>query len=135
METILSRPLEENYDTLHPVDEISEFNAFLRNVIARYDDNVVMQAEYDRMQNDLLHYAELHDDMNASDGTKFYKNMREIRRARRRIKSENELLYPIYNYIKGNAHFTADLNNLLGRCRTVKSTVESRSYIARTDVI
>ena len=135
METILTRPLVQTYDTLHPVDEINEFNAFLRKVVARYDDNVVMQAEYDRMQNDLLHYAELHDDMSASAGTKLYKNIRDVRRARRNLKSENELLYPIYMYLKENTRFTNDLNQLLGRCRTVKSTVENRSYIARSDII
>ena len=83
----------------------------------------------------LLHYIELHEDMNASEGYKTYRKLAEVRRERRVCKNENELLLPIYTFIQQNPKFINELATVLGRTRTAREAINKRMYSARTDVI
>ena len=111
------------------------FNRFLINVVAQYEANERMRSECEQKSQDLLHFIELHDDMNASEGYKIYRKMADVRRERRISKNENELLSPLYNFIQQNQRFINELSSVLGKTRTAKELIEKRIYSARTDVI
>jgi len=133
--TILIQRNIEDYDQTNALDTICEFNQFLREVVSRYESNERIRVECDQKSSDLLHYIELHDDMNASDGYKTYKKLAEVRRERRVCKNENELLAPLYSYIQQNPKAINELTAVLGRCRAAKEAIDRRIYSARTDII
>lgn len=128
-----SNPVE--YDTLHVIDTIREFNRFLKAVVSHYEENERLRLESDHKSSDLLHYIELHGDMNASEGYKAYKMLAQVRRERRCRKNENELLAPLYAYIQQHAKAVNELSFVLGRCRGIKETIDKRAYCPRTDII
>lgn len=123
------------YDPLHAIDTLCEFNRFLREVVSRYEENDRLRIESENKSNDLLHYIELRGDMNASDGYKAYKKLAEVRRERRCCKNENELLSPLYAFIQQNTKAINELSSILGRCRGIKELIDKRTYCARTDII
>lgn len=131
---LVNRNLAE-YDPLHAIDMICEFNHFLKNAVSRYEENERLRIESEKKSNDLLHYIELRNDMNASEGYKAYKKLAEVRRERRCCKNENELLAPLYTFIQQNTKAINELASVLGRCRGIKEVIEKRSYCARTDII
>ena len=123
------------YDPLQAIDTICEFSRFLRDVVSRYEENDRIRVECENKSNDLLHYIELHGDMNASEGYKAYKKLAEVRRERRCCKNENELLTPLYTFIQQNTKAINELATVLGRCRNIKEIIDKRTYCARTDII
>lgn len=131
---LVGRNISE-FDPLHAIDTICEFNRFLREVSSRYDENERIRVDCENKSNDLLHYIELRSDMNASEGYKAYKKLAAVRRERRCCKNENELLAPLYAFIQQNSKVINELNSILGRCRTIKENIEKRAYSARTDII
>jgi len=135
MPTILVNHNISECDPLHAIDMLCEFNRFLKDAVSRYEENERLRVENEKRSNDLLHYIELRNDMNASEGYKAYKKLAEVRRERRCCKNENELLTPLYTFIQQNAKTINDMTSVLGRCRTIKETIEKRGYCARTDII
>ena len=131
---LVNRNLAE-YDPLHAIDALCEFNRFLRDVVSRYEENDRLRIECENKSNDLLHYIELRGDMNASEGYKAYKKLAEVRRERRCCKNENELLAPLYAFIQQNTKAINEMTAVLGRCRGIKEVIEKRTYCARTDII
>ena len=133
--TILVNRNIAEYDPLHALDTLCEFNHFLKAAVSRYEENERLRVESEKKSNDLLHYIELRSDMNASEGYKAYKKLAEVRRERRCCKNENELLAPIYTFVHQNTKLINELTSVLGRCRGVKELIEKRAYCARTDII
>ena len=126
---------DSSYDTLNPVEELARFNAFLRNVIKRYEGNEVEKQQLEWKISDILHYVEFTDNLSASKGFKIYQKLREIRNERRKLKKENELLFPLYEFAKTNRKIENDLNQLLGKCRAAKNLIDNRRYATKTDVL
>lgn len=122
------------FDSLSPEEKLREFLAFCRDVIARYEDNARRQTETERATQDLLHYVELSEDMNACRGYCMYSKIAETRRERRACKSENELLQPLYDFLKDKSLIN-QLAQIQGQCRTAKESINLRTYTLRTDVI
>ena len=122
-------------DPLNAVDMLTAFNRFLLEVTARYEANERVLTECEQKSQDLLHYIELHDDMNAAEGYKTYRKLAEVRRERRIRKNENELLSPLYSFMKQNPRFATELAQALGKTRSSRETIEKRCYSAKTDVI
>ena len=123
------------FDPLDAIEMLCEFNRFLKDAVSRYEENERLRVESEKKSNDLLHYIELRNDMNAAEGYKAYKKLAEVRRERRCCKNENELLAPIYTFIQQNTKVINELTTVLGRCRGIKDLIEKRSYCARTDII
>ena len=133
--TILIQRSIADYDQTNAVEMLAAFNRFLIEVVARYEGNELSITDCDRKSSDLLHYIELHEDMNASEGYKTYKKLALVRRERRISKNENVLLLPMYNFIKQNPRLVNDLASVLGKTRAAKESIEKKIYSARTDII
>ena len=125
---------KQEYDSLKPEETLKEFLKFARSVISRYEDDQKLQADLEQETQDLLHYMELSDNMNACMGNEMYKKMREIRRQRRDCKHEIELLKPLYDYLSDQT-VIQQLSKIQGQCRTSKDAIALRSYTLRTDVV
>ena len=125
---------KQEYDSLKPEETLKDFLKFARGVITRYEDNQRLQADLEQETQDLLHYMELHDNMNACMGNEMYKKMREIRRQRRNCKHEIELLKPLYDFFSDQT-VIQQLSKIQGQCRTSKDAIALRSYTLRTDVV
>lgn len=131
---IITLKRSEEFDSLHPEEKLREFLSFARDVISRYEENVRLQTELETETQDLLHYVELSDNMDACKGNKMYKKVREVRRKRRACKNEIDLLKPLYEYLSDKTLIN-QLSKIQGQCRTSKETISSRQYTLRTDVI
>ena len=125
---------DEDFDTLHPHEQIKAFVSFLTSVKKRYEDNQRVQKENEDKTQDILHFIELSENMNASRGFSMYRKMSVVRRERRNCKSENDLLQPIYDFITANP-IIDQLSQVQGKCRTTKEVVSRRRYNMKTDVI
>ena len=91
---------------------------------------------YEKETQDVLHYIELHANMNAADGNEMYKKLREIRRNRRQCKNEMDLLEPAYNFFKTQAaELATQLSVVQGKCKQLKAGIDGRQYTLRTGVI
>lgn len=123
------------YDTTNPVEHISDFVAFAKLVITRYEENDRLIRVYDQETQDVLHYIELHENLNAAQGNEMYKKLREIRRKRRLNKNEMDLLEPVYNFFKTQSELTDQLPAVQGKCKQLKAGINGRQYTLRTGVI
>lgn len=134
MNTILKRE-NADYDQLDALEIIEEFNHLLKEVEQLFNENESIRKESDARLTDLLHYAELHADLNASQGYRVYKQITDARRERRRAKNENELLEPLLEFMRQNPKVVNDIGTLLGRLRGTKRCIDQRIYMARTKII
>lgn len=123
------------YDTLMPDKNITEFISFCREVKSRYEGNARETSNKEEELQDLMHYVELHGDLDCKGGYALYKKIRETRRERRKCKSENELLLPVYNWIAANDTALNRLAEALGNVRKAAELIDNKKYIARTDVL
>lgn len=126
---------EIEFDSLDPVNQLQTFMAFAKDVITRYEENQRLWDETDKQTQDILHFIELSENLNAANGYKAYKKLAEVRRNRRQYKSEIDLLEPLYEYLKNNMSVINQLTMIQGKCRTNKETIQMRSYSMRTEVI
>lgn len=124
----------EEFDSLKPEENLKNFLSFARNVISRYEDNQKLQSDLEAETQDLLHYVELSDNMNACMGNNMYKKMREIRRKRRACKNEIDLLKPLYEYLS-DKKMLSELAQIQGKCHTAKEVISARQYTLRTGVM
>lgn len=131
---IITLKRSEEFDSLHPEEKLREFLGFARDVISRYEENVRLQTELETETQDLLHYVELSDNMDACKGNKMYKKVREVRRKRRACKNEIDLLKPLYEYLSDKTIIN-QLSQIQGKCKTSKEVISQRQYTLRTDVI
>ncbi len=123
------------YDTLKPDENLTDFLSFCRDVKMRYEGNARETEEKEDELQDLEHWAELHDDLDCKGGYAIYKKIREARRDRRKCKSENELLYPLYDWVNKNEKALNALAQVLGRVRETADVIDNRKYTARTNVL
>lgn len=125
---------QSDFDSLQPEEKIRVFVAFAKDVLSRYEEDVRRQSELEQQTQDLLHYVELSENMNACRGYCMYSKMAEIRRERRACKNEIDLLQPLYDFLKDKAVIN-QLAQIQGKCRTSKEAISMRSYTLRTDVV
>lgn len=133
--TMLKHHETEKYDTLDALEIVEEFNTLLKEAEQVYDENETIRKGSDAQITDLLHYAELHGDLNACDGYRVYRQIADSRRTRRRAKDENELLEPLLEFMHQNPKLVNDIGALVGRIRGTKRCIDQRVYQARTDII
>lgn len=136
-EHIEPRPVlysDEEYDTLHPDETFRNFCAAVRTMLSRYEVHKERLEKLEAQMQDLLHFIEMGKNKNAKDGFILYQKLCEVRRERRIIKNEIDLLQPIYN----NFHDTSlldHLGNIQGECHTVKQLIDRKGYSVRTDIL
>ena len=133
--TVLPHRHDEEYDSMNVLEIVEGFNALLTQVQSIYDENETMLKKCEDEELDLLHYAELSHNLNASQGYKLYKNLSRVLRERRRCKDENELLTAVYAFAKENPRLINQISTLLGKTRGTKRCIDQRIYQARTNII
>ncbi|MBR3739482.1 MAG: hypothetical protein IKN04_03370 [Clostridia bacterium] len=131
--TFLHRDIE--FDELHPEDSIRTFVAFATEVLSRYNFNKTMITECDDKQQDILHFIELSDNLNAKEGYKKYKQLADIRRERRKCKLENELLEQVFQFFNTNKAMLDQLKRIQGTCRKEKDNLSNLRYNIRTNIL
>jgi len=132
---ILKHKTIEDNDLSDTVEILDDFNSLLSNIIQIYDANASEANLHEAEVNDLLHYAELHDNLNACEGYKVYRKIAKARRERRRCKDENELLAAAYAFVKDNPRLIHEVSNLLGKTRGARRTIDQRIYTTRTNIV
>ena len=125
---------EEEYDTLHPEMILKEFCSNVRGMLGRYESNKERLSKLEQEMQDLLHYVEMSKNKNALDGFKLYKRLCDVRRERRSIKNEIDLLQPVYDLFHGTKVLD-QLTQVQGTCRTTKQAIDNRAYTIRTDIL
>lgn len=122
------------YDSSKPEETIRNFVSDIRGMVRKFEWNKARITEIETELVDLEHYIEIASYKTVPNGYKLYRKLAELRRERRACKNENELLQPVYEHF----HATEALNRLStvqGECAKVKSAIDSRCYLVRTDIL
>ena len=122
----------DTYEFLDPEQALKTFGKFLRDVETRYETNEERVATWQDATQDLLHEIEFAPKMNAAKGYAAYAKLREIRIERRRAKTENELIEPMYDWLKGYPDMVNQIGKVQGDSRVTKEKINNRSYTQRT---
>ena len=122
------------HDTLNADEQIRRFRDFLSNVIARYEGNCREQEEAERQETDLKHAIELADHLTDKEKRLLFRNMRKCLQTRRACKSENELLQPLYDFVRDKELYNR-LGNIQGQIMSKKDIIRGRTYVCRTPVL
>lgn len=93
---------------------------------SNYDNVKVKEAE----TQDLLHEIEL-SNFNASQGCILAKELQKVRRERRKMKDENELLFYLYDMVKKNPGFKNTLINVHKNIKKKERDINERYYKAK----
>ena len=128
---------EKDFDTLNAEETLRTFCAFLRSVIARYEENKRKQEEAEAQEMDLSHCMELVDGLTEKEKLMIFRRLTDALQTRRTCKAENEILIPLYNYISDKELINQLINKLAqiqGATGTVKDTINNRSYGCRTSI-
>lgn len=124
----------KEYDTLNSVERVKEFCDFIREVNARYEDNIRQQEEAELMENDIRHCIELAPKLTEKEKKYLYSKLTEILQTRRACKSENEILQPIYSYFSDKVLLNK-LSQIQGTVDNLKDIISNRTYSCRTSVL
>lgn len=115
-------------------EDIEETLATLRDIVVelpkRYEMNEQMIKKLDDECNDIAHYMEFCD-LDAAKGYQAYKDMQKLRKERRLLKNENELIDPAISLLKELNKFDQRLNFSIGKVRKVKEVHGVRRYRVR----
>lgn len=89
-------------------------------VIEYYKYTLEEEERLDKATQDVLHYIELSENLNAPEGYKAYKLLRDIRRKRRKIKDDHRVIKPLYialTQTKIHERRSLTLGNMEKACR------------------
>ena len=121
-------------DTLHADEQIRKFREFIAAVISRYDGNVVEQANAERQEQDLKHAIELADHPTDKEKRLLFRNLKNVLKARRACKSENEILQPFYDLVSDRRLYNK-LGEIQGAVKNKKDVLSARQYTCRTSAL
>ena len=133
-QTVSFKGGQQNYDSLDVVNVLKNFCLFIRDVVARYDDNVRKQEEAETMEMDLEHCIELAEKLTEKEKKTLYNKLTDVLQTRRACKSENEILQPLYNYFNDKVLMNK-LNQIQGTAANVKDIISNRTYSCRTGIL
>jgi hypothetical protein len=116
-------PIETGESILRYIDHISE----------AYSANYDRIGELDRQLCDLNHIIEF-TPMDIQKGYKFAKQLQDLRKERRALKDENELLKPIHKFLSTgqSTAFRNGLANAIGKAKQRERTLPLRVYTPRS---
>lgn len=103
-------------------------------ILDTYPANYDKIGELEKQQCDLLHQIEF-EPIVPPRGYKMLRELKEMRLERRKLKDENELLKPLYDYLNtGNAqNFTVGMVNNLGKAKRRNEQLGNREYSPRSE--
>lgn len=122
------------YDTTHPEETIRKFCSDIREMVTRYEGNKQRLIEIEGEHQDLLHYIEISPFKKVTDGYKLYRKLAELRRERRALKNENDLLQPLYDTFR-QPDILNRLSKVQGDVSKVHDAIDGRVYGMRTDIL
>lgn len=122
------------YDTTQPESKIKDFVMDIRGMVARYETNTTRIKDIENQLSDIEHYMEITSYKNIREGYRLYRKLAELRRERRALKSENDLLRPVKEYFT-TTNVLDKLSNVQGDVAKSQSLIDSRVYTVRTDVL
>ena len=118
-----------NVDSINSIyNTLSEFSELSQKIIKWYDDNELTIKNSEQLTSDMLHDFELNQPKDLYRAYKCYKQLRESRQLRRKAKTENKMLYPLYSYIKSNQTLPKDLRSLNERCAGIQYDINHAQY-------
>lgn len=123
------------YDSLQPEKHLQEFNQFIEAVKSRHAENLRLIEDYNMQQQDLDHFAEMHEDLGRTEAARYYRDVRDIRRKRRVCKNEVALLEPIVQFYMQNKTVFDQLKQLHGRIRFAKEEIGRMDYTVKTKIL
>ena len=123
-----------NYDTLDSSNQIKIFCTFIKDLVARYEENQRRQEEAETMEMDLKHAIELAEKLTEKEKKLLYSKLTDVLQTRRACKSENEIIQPLYAYF-GDKVLLNKLAQLQGTVTSLKEIVGNRSYSCRTSIL
>jgi hypothetical protein len=122
------------YDTLHPEEKLRKFVMDIQEMKSRYEQNLLRIKEIENALCDIEHYMEISSFKNVPEGYKLYRKLAGLRRERRALKSENDILRPAVEYFRTTS--TLDkIANVQGDVAKSQEIVDSRVYTVRTDAL
>lgn len=122
------------YDTTHPEETIRKFCSDIREMVTRYEGNKQRLIEIEGEHQDLLHYIEISPFKKVTDGYKLYRKLAELRRERRALKNENDLLQPLYDTFR-QPDILNRLSKVQGDVSKMHDAIDGRVYGMRTDIL
>lgn len=125
---------ERDFDVLKSESTLKNFCAFIRDVIAHFEENKRIQEAAEARESDLRHCMEMTEDLTAEEKAHIFDLLTEALQTRRTCKVENEVLKPIYDQVV-DKNLLNRLSQIQGQIGTVKRTIADRSYACRTDVL
>jgi len=112
-------------------DDIEQTIITVRNAIRdlpeRYKANHDEIGKLDQETQDLLHLAEFKD-LDVRRGFRMYKELQKVRKRRRELKNENELIAPVIDIFKEYSKRLDELNRAIGTIRNKKKLQKDRHY-------
>jgi len=102
-------------------------------ILTRYPENQEGICEYDKQTQDLLHQIEL-TNFAIGPGYKLAKQLQEVRRGRRGLKDENELLKGLFEYLSQGSSmaFKNGLINAVTKAKQRERMLPLRTYAPRS---
>lgn len=113
---------------------IKTFLDYLREVESECNINEDIVRECDKQTQDVLHRLEQGDDSYHVRG-KLTNALQSVRRSRRVAKNVVECKTPVVSFVKDHKDLIHQLENLLGKVRTIERKQSNRVYANRTDII
>lgn len=101
------------------------------NTTRKYDENYEAIGKLDLEQQDILHEIELAELQDQDRGYSLYVELREIRRNRRKLRDENELLKPLVDLFRENEKFRQRVYKTCALIREIERQQDERKYIPR----
>lgn len=123
-----------DYDTQHPEEKVTKFTSDVREMMSKYDQNIDRIREIEDELSDLEHYMEISSFKPIVPGYKLYRKLAELRRERRGLKSENDLLRPVVTYFR-TTNVLDKLGNVQGDVSKMHEIIDSRIYKVRTGIL
>lgn len=128
------RAAPKNYDVLNAEEMIRIFGLFLRSVISRVEENQRVLEEAEARETDLSHCMELVEDLTEKERRMLCRRLTETLQTRRACKVENEILMPLYSYIRDKVLINK-LGQIQGQITGIKDVAGNRVYGCRTSVL
>lgn len=114
---------------------LSEVTKALRFAMQQYDMTQEALSHANAESSDLLHFIELHPNLNAAQGYKVYAKLADNRRERRELKMRLEFLEPLCKFVEANGRVTDLLAKLQGDCNAVLKYQGEARYRVKTDIL
>lgn len=124
----------KDYDTLNSIEQIKTFCEFGRRIVSKYENNVQQQEQSELEENDIRHCMELAPKLTEKEKKFLYSKLTEVLQERRACKSENEILQPLYDYLKDKTLLNK-LSQIQGIMASTKDIITNRRYSCRTSVL